>query len=96
MKVHITRALQAYKRAFKLIEREDDNSVFTNAVLHFASSPYEIEKLLESIVKYFTIDELTVLCFELGVDAEEFKQTKTAFVQGLITYLEKSLAVSRN
>jgi hypothetical protein len=51
--------------------------------------PIERNRLLEALLQNFDKRELRTLCFELGVDIENFGEARSDIVIGLIGYCER-------
>lgn len=54
----------------------------------------EWAKLCQSLTKYFSKDELYTLCFDLGVDYENFPEAKRGIARELIAHLERCGRIS--
>jgi len=51
-------------------------------------------RLRQNLMSYFSRDELQALCFDLGVDYENFPETKRCIAMGLVEYLERCGRIS--
>jgi len=83
--------LNAEKRGMRLYYLAAiDAEIDVQALLNGIETPQERElsELRRHLLELFNLSDLHVLCFELGIDYEEFPATKSDFVLGFLRYVQ--------
>ncbi|MCL5996238.1 MAG: AAA family ATPase [Chloroflexi bacterium] len=83
-------AKQEYNRALKLIKKvfgTADDSLLTTTTPQTTVPTSDLSDLREKIASLFSSEDLENLCFDLGMNSEDYGKTRTSIARGLLNRL---------